>query len=270
MALARRISGVWPAVRWRAGTTAELSDAASRARYLVLSLGWGRRGTVVPLRVTALGGRPLWVRPRGGDVAVLTEAFARAYAEPPPELGDRPLETIVELGTHIGASLCRLAHRNPGARLLGVEADPGNAALARRNTRPWADRVHVLEAAVWTGARQVELGSGSGLESGLVADQPEAGSSSGLKVRARTVDEILDGFASDRTIDYLYMDLEGTHERLVRGRPPWLERVRAIKVAGHAGTAYSDAACARDLVAAGFQARVEPFESNGWAVGVRA
>jgi hypothetical protein len=40
--------------------------------------------------------------------------------------------------------------RYPHARVIGVELDDVNAALARRNVEPWADRCHVVNAAVWS------------------------------------------------------------------------------------------------------------------------
>lgn len=45
----------------------------------------------------------------------------------------RPGERVLELGTGAGAALLCLAARVPGVRGVGVELDPGLAALARRN-----------------------------------------------------------------------------------------------------------------------------------------
>jgi len=250
-------------------TAAVLSDGVSRGRFLALRLGIGRPGTLVPLRVAALGGHPLWVRPRSGDHDLITEDCVHGFADPPAELAGRQLSTIVELGTNIGVGLCLLAHRHAAAHLLGVEAHPGSAALAQRNVRPWADRVQVLHSAVWPRAGHVVLDQGSGKHSGFTVREADGGEHAELKVWARTVEEILEDFRPGRPVDYLYMDIEGTHHRLLHGDAPWLQRVRAIKVAGHAGTDYSDADCAGDLARQGFEARVEPYEPVGWAVGVR-
>ena len=81
--------------------------------------------------------------------------------------------------------------------------------------------------------------------------------------------ELLSGFHPGEPIDYLYMDLEGYHEPILRGSPEWIERVRAIKVSGHLGTDYSEEDCARDLERLGFRTRVIPLEPLGWTVGIR-
>jgi FkbM family methyltransferase len=57
---------------------------------------------------------------------------------------------ILDLGANIGITVADNARRYPGARLIAVELDPENAELARLNTAPWADRVELLQGAVWT------------------------------------------------------------------------------------------------------------------------
>jgi tRNA1(Val) A37 N6-methylase TrmN6 len=74
-----------------------------------------------------LGGRVrLWQPRRGYRAAtdpVLLAAFVRA----------RPGERVLELGCGAGAAALCLAARVPGLDLHGLEADPAQAALARRN-----------------------------------------------------------------------------------------------------------------------------------------
>ncbi len=249
-----------------------LSDWRSRLRFARLKLGRRlvRGGEPVPLRLRALGGRALHVRPGTSDVTVVVEDYVCGYADPPDEVVRGRLTRIVELGTNIGAGIALLAERHPRASLLGVEADPANAALARRNLEPWADRCRVVEAAVWDGRDELVVDGSAGRETEFTVRAREARAGpADTTVPAATVDELLADFHPGEPIDYLYLDIEGTHERLLGGEPSWLERVRAIKVSGHEDTDYTEEDCARDLERLGFRARVIPLEPTGWTVGVR-
>jgi hypothetical protein len=115
----------------------------------------------------------------------------------------------------------------------------------------------------------VVIDRASGGEAGFTVRAREPHESAAAAVLAVRLDEILADFHPEEPIDYLYLDIEGTHERLLGGEPRWLERVRAIKVSGHDGTDYSEADCARDLERLGFRTRVLPLEPTGWTVGVR-
>ena len=77
---------------------------------------------------------------------------------------------IVELGCNIGGTLACTAADHPRAQLLGVEPDADNAALARRNVEPWADRCRVIEAAIWDtdGEVTIDPSSRSREEYGLI------------------------------------------------------------------------------------------------------
>lgn len=255
-----------------AATLRVLSDWPSRLRYLRLRfLASGRAGgDAVPLRLRRLGGRELWVRPGTSDVEVVVEDFVHGYADPPDEVAGRPLSRIVELGSNIGAGLALLAERYPESTLLGVEADPANAALAWRNLAPWADRARLAEAVVWEGTDEPVVERGGAHETGFTVRERESWEVAGREVVAPVrVGDVISRFGPGEPIDYLYMDLEGYHEQVLRGSPDWIERVRAIKVSGHLGTDYSEQDCARDLERLGFRTRVIPFEPMGWTVGVR-
>jgi FkbM family methyltransferase len=259
-------------VRWRAGLLAAMADPGSRVRAVGAFLGRGRPvravpggPATVPLRLKALGGATIHVRPGTSDLAVIGEALLLGYNAPPPEVGPAPA-CVVEVGTNIGVGLALLAARYPGARLLGVEPDPANAALARVNVAGFGPRVQVVEAAVWDRDGHVSLQREGRAATGYeTADEPGP-------VVARTLDALLADFAPEAGVDYLYLDAEGAHARVLHGADEagWPGRVRVIKVAGHLGTDYSEPDCARDLERLGFAARRLPAEPTGWIVGVRA
>ena len=82
---------------------------------------------------------------------------------------------MVELGSNIGVGLALLAERYPESRVLGVEADPANAALARRNLAPWADRARLVEAAVWEGEEEPVMERRGAQETGFTIRGREPG-----------------------------------------------------------------------------------------------
>jgi FkbM family methyltransferase len=187
---------------------------------------------------------------------MLRDTF-RDGVHPPPE-GIVP-RTIVDLGANAGVTVADNARAFPQARIVAVELDPGNAAQARRNTAPWGDRVTILQGAVWHEDGEVPYAPEQGHEYGL-----RAGSGSAV-APALSMDTILSHV--DGRVDYMKMDIEGVEARLLSGEAArWLERVDSISLQTHPPYMLTD--CARDLEAAGFDARVDPRRMN-YIVGIR-
>jgi FkbM family methyltransferase len=140
--------------------------------------------------------------------------------------------------------------RFPGARVLGVELDRCNAALAERNIAPWRERAEVLHAAVWTSSGEVAYTGVVGEEWGYKVAESHASDGAGLRgiAPALTMPELLDRLGE--TVDYVKMDVEGAEAALLADASAWARRVRCIKVEVHAP--YHVARCKRDLRALGF------------------
>ena len=135
--------------RWRR----VLSDRESVARFLALGEplhGEQNDLETVEVRVRALGGKPVLLRPGSSDRSVLGEAFRGFYHVPPAALVGPHARRIVDLGANIGLTMAHLAVLYPEAVVVGVEMDAANAALARANVAAWAERCRVVESAVWT------------------------------------------------------------------------------------------------------------------------
>lgn len=213
-----------------------VSDPASFARLLHMRVERSRLGEVdepgpstVPLRIRRLGGRLLHLRPRTADLQMLDLSFLTERHLPPPELGGDP-RTIVELGTNVATTLCDLAHRYPGARVLGVEPDPGNAAVARRNLAEFGDRAQLVEAAAWDTEADLTV-ERQRREWGLVVRPRRPGDPDRWpRVRGRPVDTLLRDFAGDDPIDLLLMEVEGGELRLLGAAGDWAPRVRSAIV----------------------------------------
>jgi FkbM family methyltransferase len=254
--------------------------ADNRSRWQLLQLKMARRRTsppataadAVPVRIRRTGGEPFYIRPGSSDTALVAYDFHYRHGRPPAELDGRPLTRIVELGCNIGGTLACTAAGHPGAQLVGVEPDADNAALARRNVEPWADRCRVVEAAIWDTDAEVTIDPSSRAreEYGLIVrlrrenDPPELPS-----IRALSLNTVLDQFDREEPIDYLFMDIEGTEERVLRHNTAWAERVRAIRVVTEGERGYQPEDCARDLERLGFRARIERIPVGAFVVGVR-
>lgn len=100
-----------------------------------------------------LDGRVRLLQPVRGYRAGMDAALLAAAC--PAASGDR----VIEAGCGVGAALCQVAARAPGARLLGVERDADAAGLARRNLQlnGLTERAEVHAADVAAGFRALKL-----------------------------------------------------------------------------------------------------------------
>jgi len=208
------------------------------------------------------------LRPGSTDIDVIADDFVFRYQLPPKELSSRALATVWELGTNIGVGLTDLALRYPGASLLGVEPDPDNLELARRNLGDLADRCRLVEAAIWD--EDAELVVEGDQEYGLtVRPLAEDDPQELPRVRGVSLDTLLADNDPGGQIDFMLMDIEGTERRVLTRNTGWAERVAAIKVELHPETGYSAERCAADLEGLGFRTRREPLWWGGFVYGLR-
>ena len=223
-------------------------------RYARLRRDYARGVVTEPrvLRLRSLGGAAVLCRP-SQDVFTFKHTFLARFHLPPAPLP--PDATIVDLGSNVGYTVADLAHHYPRARVIGVEMDAANFALARANTASFADRVTLIHAAVWTengvvsysGADGDDAFHVDGLASTTAADSaPPAGV---RNAPARRLGSILDELCVSR-VDYLKMDIEGAEGPLLAGSLDWADRVHSMKVEIHPPATIES--CRRALEARGF------------------
>lgn len=181
----------------------------------------------VAFHPNCLDGAPLLCRPGASDKHALEDLlFLQVYLPPPLK---HPPRTIVDLGANVGYTLAHFAHLFPEARIVGLELDAGNHALAVENTAKWRDRVTVLNAAIWSSDGEVSFGGRDENEFHVV----ETGSGSGRRVRSLTMPTLMKEAGLD-TVDYVKMDIEGGEtELLLNGDTSWLDKVGAMKIELH-------------------------------------
>lgn len=227
----------------------------------------GSEGRVVRIRIRPLGGRAMAIRPSTSDVDTIWGTFAGHYHRPPDEALDRDLRLIWDLGANIGLTMADLAVRHPDARIVGLEMDAENAALARENTAPWSDRCDVIEAAAWPTdgqLRYVQLAgatSGHHVTSAGPDEDPAVTTADALSPYS-----LLALTGPEAVVDFAKIDVEGAEIELLRHNAGWADRVRTVTVEVHAP--YTVDECRADLEALGFETRVDP---RHWAcvIGVR-
>ena len=264
----RKLSAAWQWARFLFQGFLAMADWRSRVRLARMKLPGeaGLRDAPIPLRVKALSGGELWVRPGTTDVGTIFHDLVNDEHLPPPGAPADPRQ-IWELGSNIGTGLAALAARYPRARLLGVEPDSANAALARRNLQQFGDRCRLIEVAIWD--REVDLvvegeqPSGLTVRPAVEADRPQR------RVRGTTIDALVEAHAGDDPIDYVILNLEGTEPRILAGDQPWARRVRSIRVELHPHHGFAEADCVSLLRGLGFRAWTEPEWWGGWGFGVR-
>jgi FkbM family methyltransferase len=184
---------------------------------------------------------------------MLRETFRDRVHVPPAPIETRGVRTIVDLGANAGMTVAANALRYRDATIVAVELDPENAELARRNTARWADRVTILQGAVWTEDGEVPYARQPGNEFGFSvtrANGPQA------VAPAFSMATILARVPDGARVNFLKMDIEGVEAMLMSGEhADWAQRVDAIALQVHDDYTLED--CARDLAALGFEPRVD-------------
>lgn len=225
----------------------------------------GSGGRVVRMRVRPLGGREMRLRPSTSDVDTVWGTFAGGYHLPPAEAGSPRL--VWDLGANIGLTMADIAERHPDVRVVGVELDAENAALARANVEPWGERCEVIEAAVWPHDGEMRYVRLDGATSGHYVTEAELDADPAVTTaHAISPWSLLALEGTGAVVDYAKIDVEGAERPLLREDAGWAQRVRTVKVEVH--DPYTVEECEADLRALGFETRVDP---RHWAcvTGVR-
>lgn len=205
---------------------ARLKSALAPLEYLSLGewprfLAWrrGHGSGETSFKVKSIA-RPLICRAGTTDAVTLELVFGLRSHLPPVPL-TMPAPVIIDLGANVGFASADLAARYPKARIVSVELDPANAAMARRNLQGTA--CEVVNAAIWTSDGTISFGGDT--EDAFAVGK---GTNSAPSV---TLTTLLDQRGLARA-DFVKMDVEGAEWDLLH-MPGWLDRVDAIALEVH-------------------------------------
>jgi FkbM family methyltransferase len=193
---------------------------------LAIAEGLGRRAGPVRVPVVYEGHRHELLAGCCNDLDVLKSVLLDgAY----PDLGlpGQP-DVIVDLGSHMGASLLVFHARYPRAKLVGAEADPGVFALLRENVRALPEVV-LCNAAVTGRDGVVKFYPWRDAWGSSVHPSDRAGDP--IEVPARTLRSVLDEAAVTH-VDLLKLNIEGAELDVIRSFDDWA-CVQALIVEWH-------------------------------------
>jgi FkbM family methyltransferase len=194
---------------------------------------------VVQVLLRDLDGHAINLRPGTTDGEGVVATFVGRFHR--PSTGLRSVQVIWDLGANIGLTMADLAVQYPDAQIFGVELDRSNLELAERNVEPWADRCHLLHAAVWPDDGIVSVTSNADADGNRVAVDGD-----------RTVTALSPGTLLQRTgpPDFVKMDIEGAERELLSRPSAWAAMVKCVNVECHGD--YTLYECVSDLQRLGF------------------
>ena len=166
--------------------------------------------------------RQVW---RDEQYAIVHDAYAerlRNYETAIQAAGKVPV--IVDAGANIGAAALWFAREWPRARIVGVEPDAGNAAMARENCARH-HRIEIVEAAI--GGEQGFVSVESDVEAYAVTTQR---ATSGCRVV--TVDDCV-AMVEGGELFAVKIDIEGFESDLFAANTDWLDRAKLIYIEPH-------------------------------------
>jgi FkbM family methyltransferase len=238
------------------GLTSDIASFRNFRRLENSATHWEEPQQPVAVRLRALGGRPVLLRPETTDTFVLRTVFFGKYHLPPPKLVNGDARLLFDLGAYTGLTTSQLAAQFPSARVIAVELQAQNAELCRLNVAPWGERCEVVEGAVWPSDTRVAEGA-------MVPGHPDsfkalpADQGSGDKtIDGVSLNTLVETYASEGPVDYMKMDIEGAEREILRKNTDWAPRVRCIKIEVH--TPYTVPECVADLEALGYDVELDP------------
>ena len=210
---------------------------------------WPAFGSAGKLRAIRLDDMSITYRLNRGDIQSIREVWLNESYRLPPDHGPK---VVLDLGADIGLTSVWLAKQYGCTRIVGVEPDAGNAALARRNLEANGINGEVVEAAAGPtdGTGFFAFSSHSNLGRLVAAES----SSARTHVATLTPESILRSAGLEH-VDLCKIDIEGGEGALfLKGDTTWLARVDAIVAELHP-TVIDSSAVIRAIDSAGLYYR---------------
>jgi len=200
-------------------------------------------------RLNLLGrGYPIRLRPHNGDWFIfLNTMFGRRYA-PVAQLVN-PIQTVIDLGCHVGSSTLSLALLAPQAQFFCLEANPANVALLTHNLAGLGSQVKILSGALGEKPGTVTF-SDDGFSWGGSVD---AHGLHTYEVPAYTISQVIEK-AGFPIVDVLKVHVEGAERYILQeSQRAALTRVRLMVIAEFHDADYTEERFLADAAGFGFQ-----------------
>lgn len=171
-------------------------------------------------------------RQNSGDIFTLYEILARfPYRFPYQSLGR--VNTIVDLGAHIGLASLYFAILFPKSRLLSVEPVPDNFKLLKKNCEMNGVYPTLKNNCIGTekGTARIHLNASSNRHS-LFGGVSRAEVDSSIEVGMITMNDLITENGINE-IDILKVDIEGEEIELFSEYKSWMSKVRSIIIEIH-------------------------------------
>ena len=177
------------------------------AMPVIRRVGRARRFTV---RVRLEGEVVSWSADNYADIGVLSEVFGQTVYALADGLAPA---TILDVGSHVGASVLYFSRRYPSATIIAVEADPSNFVKLTRNVGHLPN-VRLVQAAAASQAGLVTLFSSGQTDSWKSSTRRTTAWQRPVEVRAVRLDDLL---AKHRAREPLLMkiDIEGAEHEVL-------------------------------------------------------
>lgn len=135
---------------------------------------------------------------------------------------------ILDLGANVGYAAIFFANKFPDAKIIALEPDDSNYALAELNTKPYAN-IQLLKGAVWHQSEKINVVDKGFGKAGMVIEKGEGEHS----VKAYTIKELME-IAGAIEIDILKIDIEGAEKEIFEyGYEDWIPKSKMIIVETH-------------------------------------
>lgn len=175
---------------------------------------------------------PLQCRAGTSDIDVFKHIYVLREYEYLDDLQTAGL--MIDCGANVGMSTSYFLSRFPDARVVAVEPDPGNFHQLQHNTRLYGDRVHAVNAGVWSksvGLKFIKNDQGDGRAWAVTVG--EAGPDERADIQAVGVLDLLEQSGHSR-IALLKIDIEGSEKALFsENAGDWLGRVDNLVIELH-------------------------------------
>ncbi len=174
---------------------------------------------------------PVFIRFLSSDLAVYEQVILENEYEPLYRLTDARL--VIDCGANVGYSSACFLSRFPNCSVVAVEPDAENFAMLKRNLRPYARRVKLVRAGVWSRTTPLvirEVQYRDGREWTRQVRPCEANEKTDLE--GVSIESLLAASGHER-ISLLKMDIEGAEAVVFRGRVDWLDKVDAVAIELH-------------------------------------